>query len=194
MFERFHQESRQAVTLAQENARRLRHDSCGTEHILLGLLDQRSCMVTRVLTGHGLDYERAYQAVVRLTPVKRATALDAEALETIGIDLSAIRERVEAAFGPGSLDRDPVTTRNGLRSGRHIPFTPQAKKALELSLRETLALKQKGIRDGHLLLGILREGRGLGSRVITDAGIDTGALRREIVAELGQDQSGASRA
>ncbi|MFD0888646.1 Clp protease N-terminal domain-containing protein [Streptosporangium algeriense] len=184
MFERFHQESRQAVTLAQENARRLHHNHIGTEHILLGLLDQRSCMVTRVLARHGLDYERAYQAVVRLTPGRRADALDAEALETIGIDLSAIREKVEAAFGPGSLDRDPVTTRNGRRSGRHIPFTPQAKKALELSLRETLALKQRDIRDGHLLLGILREGRGLASRVIADAGIDTAALRREIVLEL----------
>ncbi|MEV4095175.1 Clp protease N-terminal domain-containing protein [Streptosporangium saharense] len=184
MFERFYQESRQAVSLAQENARRLRHDHCGTEHLLLGLLDQRSCLVARVLGRHGLDYERAYQAVVRLTPHRRAPALDAEALESIGIDLSAIRERVEAAFGPGSLDRDPVMTRNGRRSGRHIPFSPGAKKALELSLRETLALKQKGIRDGHLLLGILREGHGLASRVIADAGIDAGSLRGEITVEL----------
>ncbi|GAA3106183.1 Clp protease N-terminal domain-containing protein [Streptosporangium carneum] len=186
MFERFHREARQTVVLAQENARRLRHGLIGTEHLLLGLLDQRGTLSARVLGGHGLDYEHAYRAVARLVPRRPGEALDAEALESIGIDLSAIREKVEAAFGPGSLDRAPTTTRRGRLSGRHIPFSPRAKKTLELALREAIALRQKAIHDGHLLLGILRDGGGLASRVIADAGIDPATLRREIVGELGQ--------
>ncbi|MEV7012532.1 Clp protease N-terminal domain-containing protein [Streptosporangium sp. NPDC051022] len=185
MFERFHQDARQAVVLARENSQRLRHPFIGTEHLLLGLLDQRATLSARVLGRRGLDYEQAYQAVARMTPRRPSDTLDADALESIGIDLSAVRERVEAAFGPGALDRAPVTTRRGQRvSGRHTPLTGRAKKVLELSLREALALRQKTICDGHLLLGILREGGGLASRVIADAGIDAGPLRQEIVLEL----------
>ncbi|WP_440100574.1 Clp protease N-terminal domain-containing protein [Streptosporangium sp. H16] len=186
MFERFHREARQAVTLAQENARRLRHDVIGTEHILLGLLDQPESLSARVLGRHGLDHDGAYRSVVRLTPQKPGDALDAEALESIGIDLSAIREKVEAAFGPGALDRRPDTERRGrVFGGFHVPFSPRAKKTLELSLREAISLKHNYIGDGHILLGILREGQGLGSKVLADAGLDAASLRQEIVAELG---------
>ncbi|MEU4535014.1 Clp protease N-terminal domain-containing protein [Streptosporangium sp. NPDC023825] len=186
MFERFHREARQAVTLAQENARRLRHDVIGTEHILLGLLGQPESLSARVLGRHGLDHEGAYRSVVRLTPQKPGDALDAEALESIGIDLSAIREKVEAAFGPGALDRRPGTERRGrVFGGFHVPFSPRAKKTLELSLREAISLKHNYIGDGHILLGILREGQGLGSKVLADAGLDAARLRQEIVAELG---------
>ncbi|WP_326829345.1 hypothetical protein OIE13_35715 [Streptosporangium sp. NBC_01810] len=186
MFERFTDQARQTVKLAQENTRRLKHPSIGTEHLLLGLLDQPQTVSARILGRHGLDHDRANLAVVRLVPHPPKDALDADALETIGIDLSAIREKVEAAFGPGSLDRPPQRNhRGGLFSGRHIPFSAAAKKSLELSLREAIALKHKYIGDGHILLGLLREGEGVASRVITDAGIDTETLRREIVRELG---------
>ncbi|MFJ2028909.1 Clp protease N-terminal domain-containing protein [Streptosporangium sp. NPDC087985] len=186
MFEQFTDQARETVKLAQESARRLNHRSIGTEHLLLGLLGQSQAVSTGILGRHGLDHERAYQAVVRLVPRPPKDTLDADALETIGIDLSAIREKVEATFGPGSLDRPPQRNhRGGLLSGRHIPFSSRAKKTLELSLREALALKHKYIGDGHILLGLLREGEGLASRVIADAGIDAAALRREIVAELG---------
>ncbi|MGW4424211.1 Clp protease N-terminal domain-containing protein [Streptosporangium sp. NPDC004631] len=184
MFERFHRDARQAVILAQENARRLRHRSVGTEHILLGLLQQPGTLSARVLGRHSLDHDRAYRAVVRLVPRKPGDTLDADALESIGIDLSAIREKVEAAFGPGALDREPVTTRRGLLSGRHTPFDPRAKKTLELSLREAMHLRHKHIADGHLLLGLLRGGGGLACRVIADADIDPASLRQEIVTEL----------
>ncbi|WP_329085848.1 Clp protease N-terminal domain-containing protein [Streptosporangium sp. NBC_01469] len=186
MFERFHHEARQAVTLAQENARKLRHDIIGTEHILLGLLDQPESLSARVLGRHGLDHAGAYRSVVRLTPSKPGDALDAEALESIGIDLSAIREKVEAAFGPGALDRRPGIERRGrVLGGLHIRFSPRAKKTLELSLREAINLKHNYIGDGHILLGILREGEGLGSKVLADAGLDFTSLRQEIVVELG---------
>jgi ATP-dependent Clp protease ATP-binding subunit ClpA len=83
---------------------------------------------------------------------------------------------VEAAFGPGALD-DPSP--GGSRRG-HVPLTPRAKKVLELSLREALAMKSRSISDGHIALGLIRDGDGPAMRLLTDRGIDTGALREEI--------------
>lgn len=184
MFERFTDGARQVVKRAQEEARELRHPHIGTEHLLLGLLWQRETLSAQLLRDHGLDHERARSEIVRLlgTP---ADDLDADALEAIGIDLSAVREKVEAAFGPGALDRPPRRNRRRtLLSGRHIPFSARAKKTLELSLREALAMKSKDIRDGHILLGILRDGAGLGVRVMADAGIDPSSLRTALRSRL----------
>ncbi|WP_067135545.1 Clp protease N-terminal domain-containing protein [Microtetraspora malaysiensis] len=182
MFERFTREARQTVAQAQAHARRLNHPKIGTEHLLLGLLEQPDTMSARILHGHGLTSERAEAEVLRASrPDPRGGDLDADALEAIGIDLTAVRERVEAAFGPGALDRAPSRNHRGLLvSGRHIPFDSGAKKALELSLREAIALKCKEIRDGHILLGLLREAEGLGARVISSSGIDIAALRTEL--------------
>ncbi|GAA2890205.1 hypothetical protein GCM10010517_54500 [Streptosporangium fragile] len=185
MFERFTQDARQAVKLAQENARRLNHHFIGSEHVLLGLLDQPETVSARLLNQHGLDHERAYRTVFGMIPPRQGDRLDADALEAIGIDLSVIRERVEAAFGPGALDRPTQRTRGRVISGRHIPFTPPAKKALELSLREALALKHKHIADGHILLGILRAGPGPAHRVLSQVDVDLETLRQEVVARLG---------
>ncbi|MFF4773990.1 Clp protease N-terminal domain-containing protein [Microtetraspora fusca] len=183
MFERFTREARQAVTQAQAHARRLHHPRIGTEHLLLGLLGQPDTMSARILHGHGLTSERAEAELLRAQPGPdpRDGDLDADALEAIGIDLAAVRERVEEAFGPGALDRAPSRDHRGLLvSGRHISFDRGAKKALELSLREALALKCKEIRDGHILLGLLREAEGLGARVISSSGIDIPSLRIEL--------------
>jgi ATP-dependent Clp protease ATP-binding subunit ClpA len=125
MFERFHHDARQAVILAQENARRLHHDFIGTEHILLGLLAQPDALSARVLGRHGLDHDRARQSVLRLLPQKPEDTLDADALESIGIDLSAIREKVEAA------DRRrtrliPARTSTPPARSFHVPPRPRA--------------------------------------------------------------------
>ncbi|GAA3129304.1 Clp protease N-terminal domain-containing protein [Planomonospora alba] len=186
MFERFTRDARQAVKLAQANARRLNHHFIGSEHVLLGLLDQPQTVSARVLARHGLDHERAYRAVFGMIPPMGSDRIDADALETIGIDLSAIREKVEAAFGPGALDRPPQRDHRGRTvSGRHIPFTPPAKKALELSLREAIALRHNHIADGHILLGILRAGPGPARRILSEIDVDLETLRQELVAELG---------
>ncbi|MFO7398434.1 Clp protease N-terminal domain-containing protein [Thermobispora bispora] len=66
MFERFTKEARQVVISAQEEAKRLRHDHIGTEHLLLGLLRQTGTLSAELLNRHGLDHDRASQAVVRL--------------------------------------------------------------------------------------------------------------------------------
>jgi ATP-dependent Clp protease ATP-binding subunit ClpA len=182
MFERFTDDARQTVVQAQYEARELRHAHIGTEHLLLGLLGRESTPSAQVLRAHGLTREAVIDAI---TAYRGSDDLDAEALTTLGIDLEAVRNRVEAAFGPGALE-ERAGRSGGRRSreGGHIPFTPRAKKVLELSLRETLALKQNRIADGHILLGLLREGDGLAAKVLHDRGIDPAAVRREITAAL----------
>ncbi len=185
MFERFSQSARQAVVLAQTEAKELGHPSLGTEHLLLGLLHQPEDPSVDVLVSSGLDLPTARAAVLRL-PGSGSPGVDAEALGAIGIDLTAVRETVEAAFGVGALD-GPAEDRAGRGSRvRGRPrVTKRAKKALELSLRETLALKSRVIEPGHLLLGLLREGEGSAVRVIRDHGLDPGALRTAVLATLG---------
>ena len=186
MLERFREEARQAVIGAQQEARVLGHDRIGTEHLLLSLLRQPGTVAARILTRHGLEHDQVGDAVARLLATEPSERLDAEALETIGIDLDAIREKVEATFGPGALDRRPRSRRDRpWRLGGHIPFSARAKKVLELSLREAIALKHDHIGDGHILLGLIREGEGLAARVLTDAGLDFDALRAEVRTELG---------
>ena len=177
MFERFTIEARQVVVQAQAEATALRHPRIGTEHLLLGLVCQEATPTAAVLTRHGLTRASVLESVSTLVG-----DLDAEALTTLGIDLDAVRERVESAFGPGALD-DPAR-RHGATAAGHLPLTPRAKKVLELALREALALKHRHIADGHLALGILREGEGLAMKIIADRGIDAVELRREITAAL----------
>lgn len=180
MFERFTRDARQAVIHAQEEARELHHGHIGTEHLLLGLLDQRETQACQLLSQVGLTREQAFEAIVRYVGTDE---LDADALETLGIDLDAVREKVEAAFGSGALDKPSRWGGRRAPSG-HIPFTPRAKKVMELSLREAVSLKHNYIGDGHILLGLLREGEGLAVKVIRDQGIDAEAVRRDIKAAL----------
>ena len=177
MFERFTTEAREVVVGAQHEARRLHSGRVGTEHLLLSLLGQRTPS-TAVLTGHGLSRAAVTEAVVGYVG---DGDLDGEALTALGIDLDAVRRSVEASFGPGALDRP----RSGPQEPTgHIPFTPRAKKVLELSLREAIAMKSKSIADGHIALGLLREGEGLAMKVLADRGVDTVQLRRDLTEAL----------
>ena len=179
MFERFTPEAREVVVLAQEEARVLRHDHIGTEHLLLALL-RLDTATTAVLRRHGLDHDEVAAAVAAHLG---SADLDAEALRTLGIDLDAVRDVAEATFGPGALDA-PGRSRERKSPG-HLPFTSHAKKVLELSLREAIAQRSKSIRDGHIALGLLREGQGLAAKVLHDRGIDLQALRADVSGALG---------
>ena len=178
MFERFTQEARQVVVSSQDEARRLHHGYIGTEHLLLGLLDQEGSPTAAVLTRHGVTRTTTVEIVRRLVG---DPGLDAAALGTVGIDLDAVRESVEATFGPGALETPP----RGREPRGHIPFTGRAKKVLELSLREAIALKSGSISDGHIALGLLREGEGMAMLVLADRGVDPAVVRAEITAALG---------
>ncbi|MDQ2847266.1 MAG: Clp protease [Actinomycetota bacterium] len=186
MFERFDITARETVVSAQSAAKRLGHHYIGTEHLLLGLLDQSPALAARLLIGHGLDKPTVEQRVIALAG-GGADELDAAALDTIGIDLSAVRSKVEITFGAGALDRGVPTGRGGRRSRKpvsgHLPFTKRAKKSLELALRAADRLGHPYIGDGHLLLGLLDEGGGLAFRVV-DGASDIGQLRTELEAQI----------
>jgi ATP-dependent Clp protease ATP-binding subunit ClpA len=186
MFERFTDRARTVAVDAQVTARRLGHGYVGTEHLLLGLL-QGDGIAARVLDGLGITaaaVEREVVAEVGRGPLGEG---DAEALGTIGIDLEEVRRRVEASFGPGALSRRPGRgCRRGRRlpAGGHVPFSPRAKKVLELSLREALALKHHYIGTEHILLGVVREGEGLAMLVLTRLGTGPQAIRARVLDAL----------
>ncbi len=94
----------------------------------------------------------------------------AKALEALGISLESVREQVQEIIGQGQT---PPTG--------HIPFTPRAKKVLELSLREALQLGHSYIGTEHLLLGLIREGEGVAAQVLTKLGADTNKVRQQVV-------------
>jgi len=97
----------------------------------------------------------------------------AKALESLGISLEAVREQVEELIGQGQSSP----------SG-HIPFTPRAKKVLELSLREALQLGHNYIGTEHILLGLIREGEGVAAQVLVKLGADLGKVRQQVIRQL----------
>jgi ATP-dependent Clp protease ATP-binding subunit ClpA len=181
MFERFTEGARAAVTAADRHAGALQHGWIGTEHLLLGLLDDPALRAARIVAGAGLTGDAVRAEVVRIVGVGEPD-LDADALATLGIDLDAVRERVERTFGPGALARRRGRRGRVVTGGRR-PFTPRAKKVLELSLREAVARGDALIGAEHLMLGMLREGDGVAARILAGAG-----LRRDaVLAALADD-------
>jgi ATP-dependent Clp protease ATP-binding subunit ClpA len=193
MFERFTAAARSVVVMAREEAQRLNHACVGTEHLLLAMLDDSSGGTAVLLRDAGVTRERVLADIDRL--VRPASPAlddgDAEALQAIGIDLDAVRAKVEELFGPGAL-RPPGAARPAPRRGflrrkdvsRGGPFAARTKKVLELSLREAIALHHNFIGTEHILLGLLREGEGLAAKILADAGVDFALLRAQTVAAL----------
>jgi ATP-dependent Clp protease ATP-binding subunit ClpA len=192
MFERFTKRARASLVLAQAEAVAFGHNFLGTEHIVLGMLAEGEGIAAKVLTARGLALEGAREAVEEMLGRGSGGAppvADAEALAAIGIDLDAITNAVEAAFGKGALDR---ARSKGRRLGvGGVPFVPRAKKALELSLREALALGHNYIGTEHLLLGVVRLNEGVGYDVIKTAVADPVVLRQDVIAELSRLRPGA---
>ncbi len=127
------------VVLAQDEARELKHNYIGAEHILVGLLREGDGIAARVLVALGVTLER-----VRV-----------QLIETVGAS-------PEATSG-------------------QIPFTPRAKKVLELSLREALSLGHNYIGPEHILLGLTREDEGVASSILLSCGADAEKIRTEVM-------------
>lgn len=176
MFERFTEDARQAVIGAQAQARALGDRHIGTEHVLLSLVAAGG-PVGQALREAGLDADGLRDEIARVNR-SGGDVLDPDALRSIGIDLDAVREATEQSFGEGALDV-PAGKLDRLRRG-HIPFTPKAKKALELSLRHAIRLKSKEIRGGHILLGLLHDEDFLSAKLAAGAGAEPGALRARV--------------
>ncbi len=147
MFERFTERARQVIVLAQEEARMLRHNYIGTEHLLLGLLREADGVAARVLG-------------------------------TLEVNLEEVRGEVTRIVGEGDHE-----------SQGQIPFTPRAKKVLELALREALSLGHNYIGTEHILLGLMRESEGVAARILNDLDVDADRARQEVMRVL----SGPSR-
>ncbi len=186
MFERFTHQARTVVVQAQEQARQLKHDHIGTEHLLLALLDPAVGAAAAILAEAGVTTASVRSAVQQHVGQPRAalTDEDAEALRAIGIDLERVLARLEETLGSAALTpvgaparRRFLRRRRPVRLGGHIPFTGSSKKVLELSLREALALRSRSIEAEHILLGLLREGQGLAARVLAQQGVDLKQLR-----------------
>jgi hypothetical protein len=142
VFERFTERARQVVVIAQEEARTLKHDYIGSEHILLGLLREEEGLAARVLENLDITVERVRGQVVRIV-------------------------------GSG----EEVT------SGR-IPFTPRAKKVLELALREAQYFGHDYIGTEHILLGLARENEGVAAQILLDFDADAEKIRTEVTRML----------
>jgi hypothetical protein len=137
--EGFTERARQVVVLAQEEARALRHNYIGTEHILLGLLREEDGLAALVLTDLGLTVDRVRDQVVRI-----------------------VRSGEEVTSG-------------------QIPFTPRAKRVLELALREALSLGHNYIGTEHLLLALVRENEGVAARILLDFDANPEKVHREVL-------------
>jgi ATP-dependent Clp protease ATP-binding subunit ClpA len=149
MFERFTERARQAVVLAQDEARSLGHNYIGTEHLLLGLLREEQGLAARVL-------------------------------ESLNVPLDEVRARVAEIVGIG----DEV-------SSGQMPFTPRAKKVLELSLREALSIGHNYIGTEHILLGLLRENEGVAARIVHGFGVDNEQAREVVIGFISGPNRGA---
>jgi len=134
MFERFTERARKVVVKAQDEARFLKQNYIGTEHILLGL-----------------------------------EGIAAKVFQELDIAFDSIRAAIKDVVTEGSSE-----------SYEHIPFTPRAKKVLELSLREALQMGHNYIGTEHILLGLLREGEGVAARVLNSLGITLSNVKEKV--------------
>jgi ATP-dependent Clp protease ATP-binding subunit ClpA len=182
MFERFYQSARQVVVRARHEATRSGQDRIGCEHLLLALIAQPGS-AAEALTAAGLE-TAGLRALVQATARPDADPLDGEALASLGIDLDAVRRAADAAFGPGALDRVRPARRGRIRITSGTPFTPEARKSLELALRAASRLHHPGIATGHLLIGIIDQGGNAALDVLRASGANTADLRDDVVRRI----------
>jgi ATP-dependent Clp protease ATP-binding subunit ClpA len=182
MFERFHQDAREAVVRAKEEASRTGPGPIGSEHLVLALLAGRG-VAADALAAAGAD---AADLRSRLPHAggDAPDPLDADALASLGIDLDAVRRASDAAFGPGSLDRAGAGRRGRRGTADTGRMTKDAKRSLELGLRAAVSLGHRHISSGHVLLGILDQPASAGVAALTDAGVDIPALRADVVRRM----------
>lgn len=189
MFERFTREARVVVIDAREEAKALQAPRIESEHVLLGVLATADGPLGQVLRDAGLNVDDARAVVAGAARGRVLGEDDAEALGTIGIDLDAVRESLESAFGTGALDRGSPEEGGrgwfGRKGGGHIAFSKNAKKSIELALREAIVHKDDRIGPEHILLGVLRAAEGT-TLAVVEARIPVDELRRRVLTVLGR--------
>jgi ATP-dependent Clp protease ATP-binding subunit ClpC len=147
MFDRFTDRAKKVMSFARQEAMKFNHEYIGTEHILLGLVQEGSGVAANVL-------------------------------KNMNIDLEKIRHEVEKIVKTG-----PSMVTMG-----QLPFTPRAKKVLELSLEEASQLSHNYIGTEHLLLGLIRENEGIAAQVLMNLGVKLDEVREEVLEFLGASE------
>ncbi len=148
MFDRFTDRARRVMALARKEAQRFNHDFIGTEHILLGLIQEGSGVAASVL-------------------------------KNLGVETEKIRREIEKNVQSG-----PSMVTMG-----QLPFTPRAKKVLELSMEEAHELGHNYIGTEHLLLGLIRENDGVAAQVLLDLDLKLEEVREAVLELLGAESS-----
>ena len=146
MFDRFTDRARKVMALARKEAQRFNHDFIGTEHILLGLIQEGSGVAANVL-------------------------------KNLGVEIEKIRREIEKNVQSG-----PSMVTMG-----QLPFTPRAKKVLELSMEEAQELGHNYIGTEHLLLGLIRENDGVAAQVLLDMSLKLEDVREAVLELLGAE-------
>jgi ATP-dependent Clp protease ATP-binding subunit ClpC len=146
MFEEFTDRARRAIVLAREEARLLKHNYVGTEHLLIGLLRESD------------ERPRGQESIA------------AKALQALGVSVDDVRLVIEEIIGRGVFS--PVG---------QIAFTVRSKEVLELALREALLLGHRSIGTVHVLLALVREGRGVAAQVLMMQGCGVHAVRQQVM-------------
>jgi ATP-dependent Clp protease ATP-binding subunit ClpC len=140
----------------------------------------RRVVVLAQQEARSLDHNYIGTEHILLGLLHEGEGVAAKALESLGISLDAVRQQVEEIIGRG----------HQAPSG-HIPFTPRAKKVLELSLREALQLGHDYIGTEHILLGLLREGDGVAVQILVRLGADLNRVRQQVIQLLhGRQEKG----
>ena len=151
MFDRFTDRAKKVMSFARQEAMKFNHEYIGTEHILLGLVQEGSGVAANVL-------------------------------KNMTVDLEKIRHEVEKIVKTG-----PSMVTMG-----QLPFTPRAKKVLELSLEEASQLSHNYIGTEHLLLGLIRENEGIAAQVLMNLGVKLDEVREEVLEFLGASENNNS--
>src|SRR5687768_6084342 len=146
MFDRFTDRAKKVMSLARQEAQKFNHEYIGTEHVLLGLVQEGSGVAANVL-------------------------------KNMNIDLKRIRAEIEKI-----VKGSPTMVTQG-----NLPFTPRAKKVLELAVEEASNLGHNYIGTEHLLLGLIKENEGIAARVLLNLGVKLEEVREEILEFLGAD-------
>ncbi|MDR1265034.1 MAG: hypothetical protein LBK42_05570 [Propionibacteriaceae bacterium] len=163
-------EARGMAGRAYELAVRQKARSVEEGHLLIALIEHDGS-AARALRDEGVDLERLIEGA--LAALADST-LDGEALACVGIDLGALKRRLDASFSAGALDR-------AVRARRVLRYSPQARQALEVAHRQATNLGTSKITEQLLLASLLRPGR-VSSVLVADQGIDPEAVRARVLA------------
>lgn len=193
MFERFTDPARSVVISAKTKAAERGDDQILPVHMLYGLAATEG-LAARVLAPLGTDAAAVERELDRMTEAGRVVAGDqdrddAEALAAMGIDLEEIKRKIEESFGPGALNRVPLTPRGPLNWTGRLPLSDQSKLTLAFSLREARVLRHSYIGTEHVLLGLMRvaerDPRGeFATITLRNLGIDPSQARQRVLDEL----------